>query len=307
MKEGTISATRISTALSISLFLFVAVFGLVFADDSPTSSQVCLGIFADLHAHDTDSPGEAKIMVNYDERLSLCIAAMNAFPVDLVVQLGDLVNGRFVIGEELGEPGRILTILDNVEAIYAQFAGPRYYVLGNHDIYDLSKEEFLARVDSTSKYLSFDVKGYHFVILDAQYNRKGEDLSHVGWVVQGYIPPFELQWLIDDLATTSNPTIVFVHQRLDVDFDFLSGGPAISNTEEVKTILSDSGVVIAVFQGHDHENALSLIDGIHYVTFEALVNEDETPPSWAYVTLNPQTQMISITGVGQQADYSLEY
>ena len=144
MKEGTISATRISTALSISLFLFVAVFGLVFADDSPTSSQVCLGIFADSHAHDTDSPGEAKIMVNYDERLSLCIAAMNAFPVDLVVQLGDLVNGRFVIGEELGEPGRILTILDNVEAIYAQFVGPRYYVLGNHDIYDLSKEEFLA-------------------------------------------------------------------------------------------------------------------------------------------------------------------
>ena len=40
---------------------------------------------------------------------------------------------------------------------------------------------------------------YHFVILDAQYNKKGEDYSHVGWVVQGYIPQFQLDWLRDDL------------------------------------------------------------------------------------------------------------
>jgi len=300
-------AARALRALCISVFLFVAVCGLLFADDSSTSIQVHFGIFADLHAHDTDSPAEAKVMTDYPERLLSCITAMNALPVDLVVELGDFVNGKFVIGADLGDPARILGILEDVEAIYAGFNGPRYYVLGNHDIYDLSKEEFLARVDSTRKYSSFDVKGYHFIILDAQYNKKEEDLSHAGWVVQGNIPQFEVEWLTNDLAATSKPTIVFVHQRLDVDFDFLSGGPEILNAEQVKKVLSDSGVVIAVFQGHDHENAWSLIDRIHYITFEALVNEDETPPSWAYVTLDPETQTITITGVGDQSDYSLEY
>lgn len=298
---------RASRALCIAVLLVVVVCGLLFADSSPTSMQVRLGIFADLHAHDTDSPGEAKVMTDYPERLSSCITAMNALPVDLVVELGDLVNGVFVIGEDLGEPARIPGILRDAEAIYAEFDGPRYYVLGNHDIYDLSKEEFLAQVNSASNYSSFDVKGYHFVILDAQYNKSAEDLGHSGWVVQGNIPQFELEWLANDLASTNKPTIVFVHQPLDVDFDFLCGGPAISNTEQVKIILSDSGVVIAVFQGDKHENACSLIDGIHYVTFEALVNEDETPPSWAYVTLDPETQLITIIGVGAQADYSLQY
>jgi 3',5'-cyclic AMP phosphodiesterase CpdA len=65
---------------------------------------------------------------------------MNAWPADLVIQLGDLVNGRYVMGAPFGEPERIMGILEETEAIYAQVNAPRYYVLGNHDVYDLSKE-----------------------------------------------------------------------------------------------------------------------------------------------------------------------
>ncbi|MCK4356103.1 metallophosphoesterase, partial [Candidatus Bipolaricaulota bacterium] len=137
--------------------------------------------------------------------------------------------------------------------------------------------------------------------------KKGEDLSHTFWVVQGNIPQDELDWLRDDLAVTSKPTIVCVHQPLDVDFDMLSGGPAIFNNEAVKTVLEESGVVIAVFQGHDHENNYTLINEIHYLTFEALVNEEERVPSWAYVTLDPVARTITITGEGEQADWELPY
>jgi alkaline phosphatase len=296
-----------SIVLVIGFALSALCGGVLFADDAVPNAPLQIGIFADLHAHDTDSPDEKKVMIDYKERLEACVEAMNAWPADLVIQLGDLVNGKFVMGAPLGDPARILGILEETEAIYAQVNAPRYYVLGNHDVYDLSKEEFLDRVGASSLYLSFDARDYHIVILDAQYNKKGEDLGHIGWSVQGNIPQDELDWLRDDLAATSKPTIVCIHQPLDVDFDMLSGGPEIFNNEAVKTILEESGVVIAVFQGHDHENNYTLINGIHYLTFEALVNEEERAPSWAYVTLDPVARTITITGEGEQADWELQY
>ena len=296
-----------SIVLVIGFALSALCGGVLFADDAVPNAPLQIGIFADLHAHDTDSPDEGKVMIDYKERLEACVEAMNAWPADLVIQLGDLVNGKFVLGAPLGDPARILGILEETEAIYAQVNAPRYYVLGNHDVYDLSKEEFLDRVGASSLYLSFDARDYHIVILDAQYNKKGEDLDHVGWSVQGNIPQDELDWLRDDLATTSKPTVVCIHQPLDVDFDLLSGGPETFNNEAVKTVLEESGVVIAVFQGHDHENNYTLINGIHYLTFEALVNEEERAPSWAYVTLDPVARTITITGEGEQADWELQY
>jgi len=288
----------LSTALVLSLV----------ANGAAAIEPLCIGIFADLHAHDTESPGEGKIMSNYAERLEAFVTAANAWPADLVIELGDFVNGKFVLGAELGDAARIAGILENAESIYAAFDGPRYYVLGNHDVYDLSKQEFIERVGADSLYHSFDAGAYHIVILDAQYDKKGNDIGHAGWVVQGNIPQVQLNWLSDDLAATDLPTIVCVHQPLDVDFDLLSGGPAIANAEAVKAVLNGSGAVIAVFQGHEHENAYSLIDGIHYVTFEGLLDRTEgTPPSWAAVTLDPASRTIIIKGEGNQADLDLEY
>jgi len=295
--------------LAVIAMIFVSslfTLGLVYGDDE-TGSVLHVGIFADLHAHDTDSPNEGKIMTNYPERLRACIEAMNAWPANLMIELGDFVNGRFVLGAPLGDAARIPGILDKAEAIYATFNGPRYYVLGNHDVYDLSKAEFLSHVGATKTYESFDTGAYHFVILDAQYNKKGEDLSHAGWVVQGNIPQFEIDWLKKDLAATDKPTIVCVHQRLDVDFDLLSGGPEILNNKAVQKVLEDSGKVIAVFQGHEHKNVHTVINGIHYITFDQLTDEHESKPSWAYVTLDPQARTIEIKGAGDQADWHLKY
>ena len=278
------------------------------ANPTAATEPLRIGVFADLHAHNTNSPVEEHVYTNYGQRLQAFVDAMNAWPADLVIQLGDFVNGKFVLGAKLGDAARIPGILEKAESIYATFNGPRYYVLGNHDVYDLSKEEFIQRVDAASTYHSFDAGAYHIVILDAQYDKKGNDLGHAGWVVQGNIPQVQLDWLSEDLAATDLPTIVCVHQPLDVDFDLLSGGPAIANAEDVKAILSGSGVVVAVFQGHEHENAYSLLNGIHYVTFEGLLDHTEgTPPSWAMVTLDPASRTISISGEGNQADLDLEY
>jgi alkaline phosphatase len=141
------------------------------------------------------------------------------------------------------------------------------------------------------------------VLLDVQFTTSGQDLAYTYTGVKGFVPQEELDWLRADLAATTSPTIVCVHQRLDAEREEWRD---VGNAEEVRAILAASGVVVAVFQGHDHENAHAESDGIHYLTFEALVDQG-TPPSWARVTIDPEARTIRIEGEGDQTDWDLTY
>jgi len=264
-----------------------------------------VGIVADIHAHDIDSPLEGKHMSHTAERLTAFTDAMNAWPADLVIELGDFVNGWVVLGADPGDPARIPEILEWADGLLAEFRGPRYHVIGNHDVYNLDKVQYRERLGLDATFYSFDAGAFHFVVLDVQFDDAGRDLAHTYTGVAGAVPVEELAWLRDDLASTDRPTVVCVHQPLDSDVPEW-GRPVVSNAPEIRSILAASGVVIAVFQGHEHENRATQIDGIHYVTFEALVDQG-TPPSWAHVTLDASLRTIEIVGAGVQADRQLEF
>jgi len=266
---------------------------------------VRFGLIADLHAHDIDSPVEGKWMTNTEERLGAFVDAMNAWPADFVIELGDFVNGWVVLGTLPGDEGRIPDILAWADSLYGRFDGPRHHVIGNHDVYNLTKEEYLDRIPAEETYYSFDVGAYHFIILDVQFSADGAPLANTYTRVSGHVPEAQMEWLADDLASSSSPTIVFVHQMLD-DPGVSWGGLLISNQDEVRALLASDPDVVAVFQGHDHDNVYNELDGIHYVRFEALVDQG-TPPSWAAITLDPVQRTIVIDGVGEQASYRLPY
>jgi 3',5'-cyclic AMP phosphodiesterase CpdA len=286
-------------------FLLVA---LLLAVLPAAAAPLRIGILTDVHAHDANSPNQHAVMVNYAERLNAFVDAMNAWPADAVVELGDFVNGVFAMGAPLVDPARIPVILSAAVDVLAGFSGPKYFVLGNHDVYDLSKPEFLSVVGAPATTWSFDLGGYHLIALDAQCNRAGVDASHVTWMVQGTVPTSELDWLRQDLASTALPTIVFIHQPLDVEFEMEAGGPPVSNRIDVQEALSESGRVIAVFQGHSHENRHTQFDGVHYITFAAMVDSDvPVPPTWGDVTLDPEARTVRVDGSGLQEDIEFTY
>ena len=292
--------------MTVALFLPAVV---AFCLTSVGNEPLRVGIITDVHVHDTNSPARGRVMTNYAERLTTFVDAMNEWPADVVIELGDLVNGAFVLGGAPGDPARIAGFLDEAVALLSRFDGPVHYVLGNHDLFDLSKDEFLTATGGDAKYYSFDRGGFHFVILDAEYNDPaGDDYDHVFMRVKCRIPTHELDWLRDDLARADLPAIVCVHQPIDSEFDVNAGGPPVVNNLEVRRLLSESGVVVAVFQGHAHDNVYQAIDGIHYVTFAAMVDRpDPTPPTWAQVTLDLESRTITIDGFGLQSDWELKF
>jgi len=287
----------------VAVLLMLAVGVPLTADADPR--VVRFGVIADTHAHDTDSPGDGKWMTNTAERLASFTDAMNGWKADFVVELGDFINGWVVFGADPGDPARIPDVLEWADGLYAAFDGPRYHVIGNHDVYNLDKEQYRSILGIDSTFYSFDVGGYHFVVLDVQFADDGSDLAHTYTGVGGFVPDAEFVWLRDDLAVSDAPTIVLVHQMLD-EYIEEWGRALVANQTEIQALLEADGDVIAVLQGHDHENEHRQIAGIHYVRFEALVDQG-SPPSWAEITLDPVSRTITIVGTGDQASYVLAY
>jgi len=218
-----------------------------------------------------------------------CVARMNEAKVDFLIELGDFKDE----GQPASEKGT-LTYLESIEKVFREFRGPRYHVLGNHDMDSISKEQFLSAIDNTGigkefNYYSFDSHGLHFVVLDANYKGDGSNYDHgnFDWT-DANIPREELDWLRRDLETTSKPVIVFVHQQLDGE-----GSHYVNNAAEARRVLQERHKVLAVFQGHNHAGHYSRIDGIHYYTLKAMVEgrEDEDN-SYAVVEVDDSHNIV---------------
>lgn len=295
--EGEISRRGFLKGLGIGLALPLLRNTNRFTYATGSSRQIQIGMVADVHYADMEplfgiAPRKAK------KRFSYFTKAMNEWDPDFIIELGDLVNGRL---KSLSTEDT-LADLDQIENIYNNFVDDRYYVLGNHELYCLSKPQFQEHTGMDYNYRSFDLGEYHFVILDAQYDYStGQERGQDPFYMTGYIPEAERNWLEQDLKLTKKPTVIFTHQRLDI-----LDPQNVRNAPEVRSILEDNREVVAVFQGHDHKNSYKEINGIHYVTLEALVD----PPkgsAWAKVLMDPAKSRIIIDGYSHQASYKLSY
>ncbi len=257
----------------------------------PRSGSARFGIVTDTHYADTDTVGSRFYRHSLD-KLTEYVELMNKQRVDFLVELGDFKDQDYPAVEQ-----KTLSYLVAAEKIFQQFNGPTYHVLGNHDEDSISKTQFLTRVENTDirserSYYSFDLNGLHFVVLDANYRGDGVeyDRGNFDWTDTN-IPPAELDWLKQDLNTTTLPVVVFVHQLLD------GTGPVyVKNAEAVRQILEQSGKVLRVFQGHHHPGSYSYIREIHYYTLKALV-EGAGPENNSYAIVDIRgDHSITITG-----------
>lgn len=277
-----------------------------FSCSGPTSrnrrqSRVKFGIVTDCHYADTDTIGTRYYRHSLD-KLAECIEVMNAQKVDFLVELGDFKDQDSPPVEL-----KSLSYLQAVEGVFCKFDGPTYHVLGNHDADSLSKAQFLANIenmgiDPVRSYYSFDFDSMHFVVLDANFKSDGVDYDHgnFDWT-DANVPPAELQWLRRDLAGSRGAVIVLVHQLLDG-----TGSHYVRNAAEVRQVLEKSGKVLTVFQGHLHDGGYSLINGIHYYTLKAMV-ENSGPENNSYAIVEVRRDMsITITGYRKAVNKRLD-
>lgn len=215
-----------------------------------------LGIISDIHNGPNKETKVAKLLRAFVSQMN------DNFKPAFVVVLGDLhtfVNFDVDCASIRG-----------IKEIFQALELPVYYVLGNHDIVNLTKEKFRNILGIDCEYTSFNFGNYHFVLLDAQDETIGGN--------EGNISESQLRWLRNDLENTSKKTVIFSHQALDkqdlmqnIRFKDSPSSAFVKNKDKVREILDNSRKVIAVFNGHVHWNNMQIINNIPYFSIHSLV------------------------------------
>lgn len=215
------------------------------------ASPLRFGVIADVHHGLQD---DANV------RLDAFLQAASAHELDFIIQLGDFCHPT--------EEARAFI------RRWQAYDGPRYHALGNHDMDLGTKADVMAFWGMPQPYYSFDAAGYHLVVLDCNHLHLGGeyvDYADANFYVdggrRGFVDPEQLAWLRADLDATDRPTLIFTHQALD---DVRPTGRT-ANREAVREILRAANEaaggrkVLACLCGHQHLDAHSVIDGIHYL------------------------------------------
>lgn len=238
--------------------------------------NVRFGIVTDSHYADV-GPRGTRFYRESLAKMRECVEAMNRERVDFLIELGD-----FKDQDDQPLESKTLSYLRRIEAVFAAFEGPRYHVLGNHDHDSLAKAQFLEAVVNTGipkewSFYRFDVRGIRFLVLDANFDGQGEPYGHGRFAWEDCnVPVHEITWLRSELVASPSPVIVFIHQQLDGQ-----GAYYVKNAAQVRSVLEQSGKVLAVFQGHRHEGAFSRLGGIPYYTLKGMI-EGRGPENNSY-------------------------
>lgn len=217
---------------------------------------------------------------------------------DFVVVLGDVIEDE--------SPSADLDNFTRAADILSGLDMPVRYVFGNHDLVHVTPEQLLALSGETALSSSFDVDGWHLVRLHSTATFTPRGGSDTGYRLRGEIAPEDLEWLDQDLAAASRPTLVFTHfAPADLNlagqfwFDRSPEMAMLANRAEVRDILESHDVAMAM-NGHVHWNNRTVHNGISYITIQSLVentaNDGEPAGAWALVEAGATQLEVTVNG-----------
>jgi len=191
------------------------------------------------------------------------VERINALAIrpDFVISMGDNISGH--------EDHDVLADARVYRDHISRLTAPHYYIIGNHEcipieVYGLMTwEQLLGAWGMGSRWYSFDLKGFHVIVLD-------------GWIALGSdtfaeVLAAEQEWLAHDLEATELPTIVFVHQAIGfqqadcqdwIETDNRKFWPPGNFFE--RTIQAHADQVVGVFSAHKHKSLWKTCSGVVY-------------------------------------------
>ncbi len=198
--------------------------------------------------------------------------------------------------------------------VWNQFKGPKYHVLGNHDMDKGNKQAIMNLWQMEQPYYSFDRGGFHFVILDCNYILKdGKYLPfeyanfYIDAKNRDLVNPEQIAWLADDLKQTKLQSIIVSHQA----FDEIWTGNSVPNRQLIRQVIEEANreagfmKVIACFCGHHHLDDHSIINNVHYFQINSAsyyyvgdgFGSDGSKamyadPLYCFVTIDPKGEII---------------
>ncbi len=260
-----------------------------------------LVIFSDIHYLDKRPE---KLNFNLSRKLTQysveivdkLINKINKDKPDLSICMGDLIEDTFNHDKDITNYTYIWNKLKNIQV-------PFYSVIGNHDLRTMNSrkelEEIMGYENAT---FSFDLKGYHFVILTTDIR---EDLGgNDGGVYKAQcMSEKDIRWLREDLDKNKLPCVIFTHFGLAEDkqignywFEKKPEDGLMYNRKEIKNIIKNNNHVIAIFNGHQHWTKQLKEDGKNYYIVGSLTENIDMKgiPDGVYLEVELEDKNVKI-------------
>lgn len=221
------------------------------------------------------------------------VKTVNDLNCAFAVHLGDFKDEDLV-----PDPAATLDYLQRMEEEFSNFKGKRFHCIGNHDLDSITKKQFLhhienSGIDTGNSYYSFELGSVKFIVLDANFNSEGEDhfFQEGGNWEEPFLPEGELKWLEEELENSPHSCFVFCHHPL---FAYVKNGHHyhVTNYLEVRRVLEESGKVIAVFNGHMHEEMFHEINAIQYLAMNSMLEGTFVQRNCFYIVEISSTELV---------------
>ena len=188
----------------------------------------------------------------YAQRL---VDAINDLPLtpDFVIHTGDIVTNP--------HPEAYAMAAETM----ARLRVPVYYVNGNHDDRnDIRKHLSMGPLtwlgnDSDEFAYAFEMKGYHFLVLDAR--------GPAAIDPQGQLSATQMAIVRQEAKADGPPLVIFMHYpTMLMDSPWMDANMLVTNGDEFhQALLPARHRLRAVFHGHIHNSMQTIKDGIVYV------------------------------------------
>ena len=267
-----------------------------------TTSDFEIGIIADCQFCHCDVKWN-RFYKKSPKRLAATVRTLNRKELEYTIHLGDFIDKNF-------------TSYDTVVPIWNKLRSKKYHVLGNHDfeVVDSLKSQVMKRLDIKNRYYSFEHNNWHFIVLDGNdlsfhgalstqkkqqtdslYNLLKKDSLPYLQTWNGGMSNTQLKWVKEELElATANKKLVgfychFPLQPID--------GHNMWNGNDLLSLISDYSCVKLFFNGHNHAGAYVMKDGVHFLTFKAMVDSRD---STSFATVSFTKDSILVQGYGKE-------
>ena len=292
---------------SISLSVLVAIcigISLFVYKEWKKNQPFSFGVIADCQYCSDPGSGIRKYAAS-EQKLKQCVDHFNTMDLAYVVHLGDFID-------------RDMASFKVVGPIFEKLKMSSYHVLGNHDfsVSDDLKSKVPQIMGLESRYYDFEINGWRFVVLDgndisfhaypatsqqfkdAEQYYKEHHIQTPKW--NGAIGDKQLSWLADVLeeaSTKGEKAVLYCHFPV-----FPENQHNLWNADEIIELIENNSCVKAYMNGHNHAGNYAIKEGIHYLTFQGMVDTKET----SYATIQVKKDQMIVTGFGREENRILE-
>ncbi len=242
---------------------------------------------------------------NAAQGFEACLIHCQSQQPDLILTGGDLVMDT--MHQDRARVDAQWALFHDV--LNANLSTPIEYCIGNHDVWGWSdrdtlqheagfgKQRVMEELELATPYRSFDQGGWHFVVLDSTHPVEGN-----GYTAK--LDDEQFEWLADDLARTTAPTLVLSHIPILAACAYFDGDNEQSgnwhvpgawmhiDARRLKDLFLGHPQVKVCISGHIHLEDRVEYNGVTYLCNGAVCggwwkgSYQECPPGYAMMDLN---------------------